>query len=359
LLGHGLIFEQSEASREVIYDFTHDRLRALVYEETSQARRCLLHRRVAESLAGRLRGRREVGAVSGLAAHHFQLAGEDTQAAEYFKLAGEHACSLYANVEAIAHFQAALASGYPQAAVLREAIGDLQILSGDYRAAIDSYEAAAALCTQGCQAGLEAKLGDVRARRGEWGLAEAHFQAALQETEDSGLRARIFAEWSRTVHQQNQHDRAGELAYQALHLAEQARNARALAQAHNMLGILARAQGDFDLAAGHLAQSLQIAEQLDDPAAQIAALNNLAQVYGDRKELRQAIDLTHSALELCTRQGDRHREAALLNNLADLHHAAGETDLSIEYLKKAVVIFAEIGVKADDAQSEIWKLYEW
>ena len=37
------------------YDFGHDKLRALVYEETSLARRRLLHRRVAEALAARAR----------------------------------------------------------------------------------------------------------------------------------------------------------------------------------------------------------------------------------------------------------------------------------------------------------------
>ena len=40
-----------------------------------------------------------------------------TSAASYYKLAGEHARSLYANTEALAHFQTALALGYPEPAV--------------------------------------------------------------------------------------------------------------------------------------------------------------------------------------------------------------------------------------------------
>ena len=40
------------------YDFGHGLMRELVYQETSLARRRLLHGRVGEALAGRARGRR-------------------------------------------------------------------------------------------------------------------------------------------------------------------------------------------------------------------------------------------------------------------------------------------------------------
>ncbi|HEX9076629.1 MAG TPA: AAA family ATPase, partial [Anaerolineae bacterium] len=55
LMAQGLIREISAGSvgRGLVYDFSHEKLRNLVYEETSQARRRLLHRRVAESLITR------------------------------------------------------------------------------------------------------------------------------------------------------------------------------------------------------------------------------------------------------------------------------------------------------------------
>ena len=49
-------------------------------------------------------------------------------------------------------------------------------------------------------------------------------------------------------------------------------------------------------------------------------------------------------MALCASVGDRHREATLRNNLADLLHAAGREEESMERLKKAVAMFAEIGV---------------
>ena len=75
-----------------------------------------------------------------------------------------------------------------------------------------------------------------------------------------------------------QRSRAEELAQEALRLAEVDGDKRALARAHNALGILARSQGHLGLAAEHFSRSLSLAEALNDPAARVAALNNLALV---------------------------------------------------------------------------------
>ena len=66
------------------------------------------------------------------------------------------------------------------------------------------------------------------------------------------------------------------MARRALTLAEAADDARALAQAHNALGILAGGRGDLAAARHHLERSLALATALDDPGARVAALNNLA-----------------------------------------------------------------------------------
>jgi DNA-binding SARP family transcriptional activator len=365
LISLGLVREvRSGADEEaLLYDFSHEKLRALVYEETSLARRRLLHRRIAGSFAGRIRGNREAGPLAAQIAHHYRLAGQEAEAASYFKLAGEHARSLYANAEALAHFRTALALGHPATAALHEAIGDLLTLLGEYPAALVSYENVAALGGDPATlVSVERKLGIVHQRRGEWELAESHFQtalAALGESESSSERARLHADISLAVYHRGEMGRAADLARRALNLAESAGDKRALAQAHNMLGMLARSRGDQGTSLYHLEQSLALAEDLDDPSARVAALNNLALARGAVGEAEQAIDHIESALAVCTSLGDRHREAALHNNLADLLHAAGRSEESMHHLKQAVEVFAEIGVEAGTARPEIWKLTEW
>jgi DNA-binding SARP family transcriptional activator/uncharacterized protein HemY len=347
--------------RLLLYDFSQEKLRTLVYEETSLARRRLLHRRIAEVLVNQARGTRAVGPLAGHIARHYRLAGNNAEAANYHKLAGEYARSLYANAEALAHMQLALAllaPGHPDTAMLHETIGNLYTLLGEYSRAVDSYEAAAAIASSDVLSRIKHSLGTVSIRRGDWEMAENYLETALH-TADELERARIYVDRSLVAYRRGQLQQALELARQALSLAEMTRDMYALAQAHNILGILASHEDNLPLARFHLEQSLSLADKLNDPAIRAAALNNLAQAYDADGEHDRALALAETALALCVNQGDRHREAALHNKLADLLHAAGQTEAAMKHLKQAVSIYAEIGVEAGTVQPEIWKLSEW
>ena len=356
LTERGLVREVREAGElpALAYDFGHERMRALVYEQTSLARRRLLHRRVAEALAGRADGQSLAASI----ARHFQLAGQETEAAASFKTAGDQARGLYANHEALAHYRSALALGHPDAAGLHEAIGDLETLAGAYDDALASYEAAAATCAPEALPGLEHKLGGVHDRRGDWQAAASHFEAALAASQDDARKARLYADWSLTAHRRGDQRHAVELADRALALAEAAEDTKALAQAHNILGVLTGHLGDHAGARRHLERSLALAERLADPSSRVAALNNLALAHRAARELERALELAETALALCTSHGDRHRQAALHNNLADLLQAMGRPEDAMGHLKQAVTIFTEVGAP-DRLQPEIWKLVEW
>ena len=342
---------------EPSYDFSHQKLRALVYEQTSLARRRLLHGRAAAALSRRRPGE----ANAALVAAHLRLAGDHPGAAEQYRLAAEHAVSLHAHADALEHLEAALALGDADAGALHERIGDVRTLLGDYSGALASYESAAAQSEPPALAAIEHKLGNVHHRRGEWDRAETRFLAALAAApaDERGLRARIQADLALTLHRRGLPERATTLAHEALALAEIAADLRAQAQAHNMLGVLARNAGESQPALVQLERSLALARELRDDPAQAAALNNLALVKRDAGELPEALALTESALALCAAYGDRHREAALENNLADLHHAAGDDDAAMAHLKAAVAIFTEVGADEATRLPEIWKLVSW
>jgi DNA-binding SARP family transcriptional activator len=328
LTSRGLIREVgSPVGGAPAYDFDHDKLRTLVYEETSLARKRLLHRRAAVALEGQARGR-EADALAGQIARHHRLAGQDDEAARYYRLAGDYARSLHANSDALTHYEEALALGHPDASALHEAIGDLRTRAGEYGAALASYEAAASSAGQGDLSVLEHKIGNVHARRGERDLARSHYESALEARgepggEVAGGLAQLYADWSLLSHGQDERDEATGLARRALELAEGTGDRRSLAQAHNMLGILAGRAGDQQAALRHLEKSLDLAEALGDSDVKVAALNNLALAREHGGESGEALRLAETALALCVASGDRHREAALHNNLADLLHAAG------------------------------------
>jgi tetratricopeptide (TPR) repeat protein len=318
-------------------------LLAIAYERTSLARRRLLHRRVAAVLAARR-------ADPALVARHLLEAGMDAEAAEAFRQAADRARELHASSEALEAYRSALALGHAEPAALREAIGDLHTLRGEYRAAIAAYEAAAALAaSDGDVAALEQKLGRVHDRRGDPELAERHLAEALRL---GGESARVQADRSLVAHRRGAGEEAVALAERALALGEAARDEEAVAQAENTLGMLTGERA-------HLERAVELAERLADRSVLVAALNNLALACARERDDGRAIELTERALRLCSEQGDRHREAALHNNLADLFHRGGDVGASMAHLKQAVAIFAEIGGEDGEMQPEVWKLVEW
>ncbi len=363
LLAAGILEEDVDAApgTSPTYEFRLQPLRTLVYEETSQARRRLLHGRVADALSATPQP--TTLAAHAVMAEHLRQAGRDRDAAEAFARAAQAAHEVAALDEATAHLRSALALGHPRAAQLQQLLGEVETLRGDYPAALRALRSAASgLDAATDQARLELRIARIHERRGDWKSAERHLRRGLNQVTADGdgspLEARIHAELALTAHRQGVADAARRRGEQALELAEAADDPWARALAHNTLGIVARAAGSLDEAVGHLERAERLADGLEDPAASVAALNNLALAYADQGERSRALEVAKTALARCRRRGDRHREAALLNNLADLLRGAGRDEEARVHVAEAVALFADIG-HPDQLEPEIWKLVDW
>jgi tetratricopeptide (TPR) repeat protein len=368
LTRRGLVREMaSPGAGELRLDFTHARLRDVVYDGLSLARRRLLHARVATALVSE-RGAGDGRVRWSVIAYHETLAGRTEAAAEAHRRAGDDARAIFANEEAREHLEAALALGHPAVAELHGAIGEVLTLLGDYEGALFHLASAAALAGPEDQAVLEHRQGLVHARRGEWERAEGHLVAALAGTEDPAMRSRMLADRSAIADRSGDPATAERFAREALSLAEAVGDPVGTARSLDLLGILARRRGDLEGARAVLERAISIVDAprpdgflaaASDPGVRIAASNTLALVLADQGDRERAMDLTIDALARCERQGDRHRQAALENNLADLLHAEGRLDEAMEHLKRAVSLFAEVGGNPDELEPEIWKLVEW
>ncbi|MFU8889376.1 MAG: ATP-binding protein [Trueperaceae bacterium] len=151
------------------YDFTHDKLREVAYEDLSLTRRRLLHRYAAEALEGqRVDGPDE---ACGRVALHYDRAGLPERAVAQYLRAGEVARRRFADEEAAARYRRGLelVTGLPAAAAL-----------ADWRARMT--------------ADLLEGLGEVDARRAKHDLACDAFTRALaaRPARDAVGRARLF-----------------------------------------------------------------------------------------------------------------------------------------------------------------------
>jgi DNA-binding SARP family transcriptional activator len=351
------------------YDFPYEALREVVYESATLARRRLLHGRAAGVLIRRYE-RDPVTTRAAAIAEHLQRAGRDAEAAGWWWRAARRARDLYAHAEEYAYLRRAEALGFPPAQVA-VALGDVLTVLGRYREALAEFEAAAS-ALDGPRAGpvpadgpaapaaIEHKLAEVHHRLGDWALAEAHLDVALELLEgcDPSRRARIGADRAVLAYRRGAVQAAAGLAQGALDAARRAGDPAAVAQALNVLGMLDARRGATTSAAARLRESLDHARGLPDPGAAVAALNNLSRLLADSGQPGEALRLAQEALALGRELGDQHRVAALHTNLADLLHAAGQRDAALAHLKEAARGFASVDT-GGTPRPEVWTLVEW
>ena len=336
-------------------DFTHEQLREVAYQETTLPRRRLLHRRAADHYSHRHDASRDPAAMAN-AAHHRLLAGDEEGAAALAVAAGDLAAGVFANADALSHYTRALALT-PDDPTIHLHIGEISTRIGDYPQALTSLEAAR---SRFLSAGRDAEAadasrlaGDVYRRLGRWELADAQYEEALSGAESDELRSVVAASRAYVLHRLGAGDDARATAELARAHAEASGSKTALAQAHNLAGLLAERPEERQV---HLDKALSLAS---DPRTRIAALNNLALLAADTGDLDQAVEYGTVALEEADAVGDVHRLAALHDNLADFHHRAGSEDESMAHLKQAVTLFAQIDTQPEERSPAIWLLKEW
>jgi len=362
LIHRGLVREvPGRSGTSLRYDFTHGRMRDVAYEATSLARRRLIHRRAADALRQEASSPdRDDLARFALIAAHEREAGRATEAAAAFVEAADRAEAVFANREAIDHLSAALALDPADAALAYARIGELRARLGEYPAAIASLETAAALATPAGLPAIEVALGRVHRRRGDLAAAVSHLGAVLaQDDIDPTLRARALIERSLVELRTGEPDAVGRDALEARDLAERLADPRLAGQAERLVGLGAFARGDLDAAGAALERSVSLARDDPDPTSAIAATTALALILAASNDLDRALAVADEAIAACRRIGDRHLEAAVENHVADMLHEAGRPDESMAHLKRAVALFAEVGDPASERDPGIWALAAW
>jgi DNA-binding SARP family transcriptional activator/Tfp pilus assembly protein PilF len=339
------------------YDLPFQTLRMVVLDTMTTVRLRLLHERAARALM-RMASGGSTSAQSGAIARHLHAAGQHAEAAGWHWRAATQARGLHAHEETLTEVRAALALGHDEADA-RLVEGEALIALGAYAEAIAALELAAAnTTTSTVSMQIERRLGDVHHRLGDYDVADAHLEAAIDAGADDAMLATILGDRALVAYRRGDIGAAGAHATQAFEAAQRSGDPAALASTTRVLGLLAARQGDASSAEQWMRSSLGHADSAGEPAAAIAALNNLGRLLRESGRLDGALHAAEEALARGIRVGDRHRIAALHTNLADLLRAAGDDEAAMEHLKAAAVMFAEVDDIAE-RRPEIWMLVEW
>ena len=188
------------------YDFSHDKLREVIYTDLSSVRRQINHRNVAVALEASARPD-TLDRVSTQIAYHYDVAGEAQAAAVFYRRAASAAQHLYANADAIRFLQRSLVllaetdENADERRMIHEALGELHHLIGSYDRARISFQRALTLATGLNHARILRQLANLARDQRHYDTAQAHYDealatlAALPTPQDDTRQRDYWQEW--------------------------------------------------------------------------------------------------------------------------------------------------------------------
>ncbi len=321
------------------YRFAHALVHEVVYENLLLSRRSELHERAGRALEAAVGP--SPSRLSDLEAlgHHWSFTSDKAKGARYLTAAGDRSRAVYANDDAIRHYERALATLASclacddQIRIVRERLADLLALTGKRADALAHYEAVRQeLEAAGDGAGaarLYRKIGGLHWETGDRERAKACFAAGIDRLGDAGdpiERAQLYQEIGRLAFRAG--DNAGAITWAERALAEAARadasppdsermreRAATQAQAYNTLGVALARTGQPQQAVDRIEQSIALAESHDLLQATCRGYTNLS-VLQSSLDPPRSIETCLRGLEVARKVGDLAFQSRLQANLA-------------------------------------------
>jgi predicted ATPase/class 3 adenylate cyclase len=338
LVKRGLLLRHSSdgSDSQQEYAFKHQILHQVTYDGLLKRQRRELHAAVAAWLEQT--GGDRAGEVLGIAADHYERAGDTQRACALFAQAAEDAAARFA-CEAMLGFVAralALVDAGDHATrwrllSLRERhlrkLGD----PAGQRADLAALELLAEKLNDD-ERRISVKLRKSLAARleGDNQASENLIRAGLNlagRRLDSVHAAALYRGLADSLIGLGRYEEAKEAAHTGLELAQSGHNAKEESNLLVSLGLIAMEQGDPAIAVAHFERALQMVRERGDRASEAVYLSNLGVVYAGLGDDRRARECLEQGLAATRAIGRRDDEALLLLNLAATAHGQGdETD---------------------------------
>jgi predicted ATPase/class 3 adenylate cyclase len=338
---------------ELEYMFTNSLTQDVVYNSVLEARRKVLHEKVAQAIESL--GITMSAEQLPLLAVHYEKTANREKALEYALAAAERSRELYANQDAITHYLQVLEiveedpSRYGDRMLeVLESLGDLYELIAEFKEAEDYYKRATdATEAPSDGARLLRKLGELAEMSGRYAEASSYYREAedaLSEVDDPAERVQIYLALARMDRSRGALDTAAQICLRALSLAGKVGDAVS-AHLYFELGEVERERGHLRSASGYLQAASSVWEQMGALEKQALVNTALADVSYNRGELADALSYYQKALETQQRVLDRQGMATTLFGIGRAVLALGDDTAAIERFNEAMSIAREIGAQ--------------
>jgi DNA-binding SARP family transcriptional activator/predicted ATPase len=385
------------------YDFSHDMLRQVAYDGLSQARRRLLHGRVAQGLEQVYAS--EPNLAGEQIAYHLELSGQVHRAILFYERAAQAARQLFALPQAVSFLEHALqllrsAEASEQlVGRLHEQLGEILLISGQYEASRQNLSIAIQHLDPDDSVGrgrllrLSAQTWSSQQRYAEAQEAIENALAVLGNQPPADSESPLMQEWLETRMQQidclyyqnrpnemeaickllegpleqsgtleqqadyctlrgmlnNRHQRYQvteetiQIVHRALELAEQLNDPLLIASKHFGMGFNLLWYWDRQEAIAHLDQALSLAEKLGATFIQNQALAYLAITYRLDDNREMVSQLARRGLALSEEESHPNYQGVALANLAWLAYRQGDLERAQRLAEKALPMWGYAG----------------
>ncbi len=312
----GLIVE-----REGRYQFYHELLRQVLYDELSADRKRLWHREIGQALEELYP--QELDTLAGELAEHFEQAQQREKAGTYAMQAGMRAQKVYAYGEALKFFTRALK--------LFERLQPLSLAQRQKKLTLLSAY------TSGFPT-----ISDLKPALEEMEAAVSEMMALAQELGDDTKRCETYVQQARVELARGRREAARNALHQALSIS-QAVSKSALAKFLEQIGRLYRQLGEYGEALPVHHRLAQIGAELGDCDVQGKAQADIAVIQLFVGQLAEARQNMERARQLVEATGNRRLQASVLNNLGVILRELGRYESAQSCYEQAYQLMSALG----------------
>jgi predicted ATPase len=346
-----MVFE-SKAFPEVEYSFKNMLIQEAAYGCLLLKRQRELHAQIAAAMASMYQDRLED--YYERLAFHYQYAQDTGNAYRYAVKSGLKAKKIFANQNAVEHFQQALALSEavadpePPPADVHIWMSEVHELTGALDAAIDARQRAIDLLGDELQkADSQRNIGRILEKQGKKEEALAVYEqvhAILERYPDSLEMARLLMNESWVLNRMRQHDEAIRKCMRALELFETHQETEDIAQAHNNLAVFHESRRELDLALQHNLRSMNLFRTLGNKRKLANTFLSLGYVYDKRNERTTALDYFESAIVTMEKIGNRYGAGTALMAKGRCYMDMGQLDDAESVLLRALRIHKDLNL---------------
>jgi predicted ATPase len=344
---------------DLTFVFKHIITREVAYETLLHTQRRQLHRSVALWYERQL-GEEALYPYYAVMVYHWHQAGDKEREGVYARLAGLKAAAQYANQEALAYFDRALA--LTAESQLRERF-DLLLA----REQVNFYYAAreaqardlAALGQLAEQLDDNRDRATVAWRQARYGEQTGNYMAAAQSAQqavdwaqlagDSVSEAEALNQWAHALVRQGYYEEAMALYEQALGLNRTAKDERREGQTLTNVATLHFYWGKFEELNTFAEEAIALNDKYVDRLGKARCLNLLGLACYETEQFTQAIRHYEQALVTYTDIGDRRGQAAVYSNLGNVYADYGDYEWAEAYYERAIGIDRQTGDRGGEA----------